>query len=624
MTPKIQADEVGFAALLDYLKRTREFDFGGYKRVSLMRRFQRRMQALSIESFSDYMDYLEVHPDEFALLFNTLLINVSSFFRDPTVWEYIRTEIIPQIIVHRQPDEPIRVWSAGCATGEEPYTIAMLLAEALGAEAFRERVKIYATDIDEEALNYARQANYSQREISFIPPELCTKYFEQVGQRYVFRKDLRRSIIFGRNDLLQDAPISRVDLLTCRNTLMYFNAEAQSKIRSRFHFALMNDGYLFLGKAEMLLANSSLFIPIDLKRRIFSKSARMKRRDRNLMNVQTDNEEIMSNQSEHSRFREAAFDANPTPQIAVDVNGLVALVNEQARSFFNLAPKDIGRVFQDLELYHRIMELRTRIDDAYRDRRPITIKDVQWTTSSGEVHDLEVQIAVMSDGIGVSLSFSDMTRYNKLQIELEHASQELETAYEELQSTNEELETTNEELQSTVEELETTNEELQSTNEELETMNEELQSTNEEQQTTNEELRRRTDELNLVNGFLESILASLRVGVVVLDRNLQVQIWSHRATDLWGLRAEEAQNRNFLNLDIGLPVEALKQSIRMSLAQENAQEELVLEATNRRGKHIQCRVTCSTLKSADQAVRGVILLMEEVEETAERENTVGD
>src|SRR5262249_53325314 len=152
--------------------------------------------------------------------------------------------------------------------------------------------------------------------------------------------------------------------------------------------------------------------------------------------------------------------------------------------------------------------------------------------------------------------------------ELEHSNQELETAYEELQSTNEELETTNEELQSTVEELETTNEELQSTNEELETMNEELQSTNEELQTINEELRRRTDELNQVNGFLESILTNLRVGVVVVDRNLQIQIWSRRAEDMWGLRADEAQNKNFLNLDIGLPVESLKAPIRACLTQE--------------------------------------------------------
>ncbi len=633
MTPKNtpiqeQSGGVGFEALLDYLKHTRGFDFSGYKPASLMRRFQKRMQALAIETFGDYLDFLEVHPEEFPLLFNTLLINVSSFFRDATVWEYIRSDIVPQIIINREPDHPIRVWSAGCATGEEPYTIAMVLAEALGADKFRERVKIYATDIDNEALDYARQANYSQREIAGIPPELCAKYFDKIGPRFSFRKDLRRSVIFGRNDLLQDAPISRVDLLICRNALMYFNAEAQAKIRSRFHFALMNDGYLFLGKAEMLLANSNVFAAVDLKRRIFSKSAKTNRRDLYLTPAQQDDEDAMSNQSEHSRFREAAFEASPTPQIVVDVNGLVVLVNEQARSFFNLVLQDIGRVFQDLELSHRIMALRARMDDAYRDRRPVTIKDMQWTTSSGELRTLEVQIVVMSDAdgnsLGASLSFSDMTRYNKLQTELEQVGQELETAYEELQSTNEELETTNEELQSTVEELETTNEELHSTNEELETMNEELQSTNEEQQTINDELRRRTDEINLSNGFLESILSSLRVGVVVLDRNLQVQIWSHRAADLWGLRADEAQNRNFLNLDIGLPVEALKQPIRMSLAQENVQEEIVLAATNRRGKRIQCRVTCATLKSVDQAVRGVILLMEEVEETPQQETTAAD
>ena len=215
--------------------------------------------------------------------------------------------------------------------------------------------------------------------------------------------------------------------------------------------------------------------------------------------------------------------------------------------------------------------------------------------------------------IGASVQFSDVSRQRHLQEEVQRASQELETALEELQSTNEELETTNEELQSTVEELETTNEELQSTNEELETMNEELQSTNEELQTINDEARERSDEVGELNDFLESILTSLRSAVAVVDRDLHIRKWSRRSEDMWGLRQDEALHKNFLNLDIGLPVDQLRAPIRACLARESEFLDVTLDATNRRGRPVRVRVTCTPLATgaADQA-RGVILLMDEV------------
>jgi two-component system CheB/CheR fusion protein len=607
--------DADFEHLLEYLKHSRGFDFSGYKRTSLRRRFQKRLQTIAIKTYSDYLDFLEVHPDEFSALFNTVLINVSSFFRDQTTWDHLRSEVLPAILAKKGDQEPIRVWSAGCASGEEPYTIAILLAEALGEAKFRERVKIYATDIDEQALDHARRATYTLQDVVTLPVELRERYFEASESHFSFRKEFRRSVIFGRHDLLQDAPISRIDLLICRNTLMYFNVEAQNRILTRFHWALADGAYLFLGKAEMLLTHTHLFSPVDLKRRLFIKVQKAYFRDRLLTMAQSDDEESNSSITKFVRFREAAFDANPVAQLVIDLNGFLALANERARIFFNLTTRDINRSLQDLELAYRIRELRPRIDEASQQRRPVTIPQLAWTTASGDVRDLEVQIVPLSDTnhqlLGVSLSFTDVTPTRRLHEKLEHANQELETAYEELQSTNEELETTNEELQSTVEELETTNEELQSTNEELETMNEELQPTNEELQTVNEELRRRTEENSQVNIFLESILSNLRVGVVVLDRNLQIQVWNRKVEDLWGLRADEAQHQNFLNLDIGLPVERLKQPIRACLAQETEDQEVVLETTNRRGKPMQCRVNCTTFKGSDQNPRGIILLIEE-------------
>ena len=260
-----------FEALLEFLKRSRGFDFTGYKRTSLVRRFRRRMDAIGCTSFSDYMDHLEVHPEEYQQLFDMLLINVTDFFRDPPSWAHLRDEVLPTLLAAKEPDEALRVWCAGCASGQEAYTAAMVLPETLEDGAFRERVKIYATDVDEEALAAARLGIYSQKEVESIPPDLLEKYFEPAAQRLAFRKDLRRTVIFGRNNLVSDAPISRLDLLICRNTLMYFTAETQGRVLRQFDFALREHGVLMLGKSEMLLSRRDVFAPVDLKMRIFRK-----------------------------------------------------------------------------------------------------------------------------------------------------------------------------------------------------------------------------------------------------------------------------------------------------------------------------------------------------------------
>src|SRR3954449_8655013 len=265
----MSASDPAFEALLEFLKRARGIDFTGYKRTSLERRFRRRLVTVGCASFGDYLDYLEVHPDEYEALFDTLLINVTEFFRDTQPWEYLRDAVLPPLLAAKDPTEPIRVWSAGCASGQEPYSVAMLLAEALGEEAYRERVKIYATDIDADALDAARQATYGAREVESVPPELLERYFTPVESGFTFRKDLRRAIIFGRNNLVQDSPISKLDLLVCRNTLMYFTAETQARVLRHFHFALQDAGALVLGKSELMISHRDLFAPVDLKKRIF-------------------------------------------------------------------------------------------------------------------------------------------------------------------------------------------------------------------------------------------------------------------------------------------------------------------------------------------------------------------
>jgi two-component system, chemotaxis family, CheB/CheR fusion protein len=610
-----EPEDKQFENLLYYLQQNRGFDFTGYKRPSLMRRVSKRMQMVNIDSFVDYLDYLEVHPEEFSQLFNMILINVTSFFRDPAAWGYLGEEIIPRLLQEKDPADSIRVWSAGCASGEEAYTAAMVLAEAMGVEVFRRRVKVYATDVDEEALSIARQASYSAKGLQAIDANLSRKYFEPLNGRYIFRADLRRSVIFGRHDLVQDAPISKLDLLISRNTLMYFNSETQARILARFHFALNENGYLFLGRAELLLTHGHLFTPLDRKCRIFGKVLHVNMRDRLLAMAQIGNHDMNNIPVRKDRLQELALDVSTIAKIVVDVNNNVAHINQKARLLFTLNPKDTGRPLQDLEVSYRPAELRSLIQQAYSEKRAVTLTNVERRFQSGEVQYLDVVVTPLYDEtnnpLGVAISFPDVTPYNKLREELQHSREEIQTTNEELQSSNEELETTNEELQSSNEELETTNEELQSTNEELETMNEELQSTNEELQTVNEELRQRTDEVNHVNAFLQSVVGSLTSGAVVLNQNFNILMWNHKAEDLWGLREDEVKGQPLMNLDIGLPVEKLRTAIRSCLTGDGDQKEMLLDATNRRGKAIKCRVTCSPLLAHNKQRQGVILLMEE-------------
>ena len=604
----------GLEALLEYLRRSRGFDFTGYKRPTLSRRIAKRMEEQGVGGFDEYVDYLEVHPDEFEALFNVILINVTGFFRDTPTWDSVTKTVVPAILERKGDDHPVRIWSTACASGEEAYTLAMVLCEAMGEERFKEQVKIYATDVDEEALAQARQAVYTVDQVAGVPEGLLGKYFEPNGGDHTFRNDLRRSLIFGRHDLVQDAPISKIDLLSCRNTLMYFNAETQARILARLHFALDDQGYLILGKAEALLSRNDDFETVDLKRRIFSKVPGKRARDR-LLGFGDGADDLAG--SALDGIAGAAFESNPSASLLLDPAATLARCNRVAREMFGLSTHDIGRPFQDLEVSFRPVELRSAVEDATTTRTPVSIRNVTGPgrrAPADSKSTFDVLVTALHDAdaaVGTMITFVDVTVHRQLEEELHSANRDLETAYEELQSTNEELETTNEELQSTVEELETTNEELQATNEELETMNEELESANEELQTMNDELRERTAELNRVNRFMEAMFTSMRQAVVVVDAELRVSVWNRYAEELWGLRRDEVEGKPLLSLDIGLPLGEVEAKIQGCLAGEESHP-VTVDAINRRGKAIRCTVGCTTLKSIAGVREGAILTMEDL------------
>jgi two-component system, chemotaxis family, CheB/CheR fusion protein len=603
--------DADFEALLDYLRDSRGADFTGYKRPSLTRLVNRRMRTAGVDGYAAYLDLLQVEAGELTALLDVLLINVTSAFRDPAAWQALRERHLPEALAALEPDEPVRVWSAACATGQEAYSLAILLHELLGQEEYLRRVKVYATDVDEGALAVARTGRYAAKDLAGLSPEHRATYFETEGEVLRFRSDLRPSLIFGRHDLLQDAPISRVLLLACRNVLMYLTPETQARVLERFAFALHPSGLLLLGKAEMLLTQSHLFAPVNLSQRIFA-TRRTTSRQR-LTALAVGGQVGVDSR----RATELAFVASPAAQIVLDDDGVVAVLNERAQRDLGLSPRDIGRRFAELELSRRPLELRGAVAGVQASSDPVELAAVEASSPSAMMSSgprwWDVRIAPLHDDgcvLGVHLVFEDVTERHALRLRLQELDRELGSAYEELQSSNEELETTNEELQSAVEELETTNEELQSTNEELETMNEELQSTNEELQTLNDELRERTLEVDQVNGFLQGILGGLDLAVVVVDGDYRVQLWNGGAERITGLRGFEAQGQRLTELPLGLPDTSLRAGLADAVVRGVTPAPVLDEVTDRFGA---ARRRCLTLtplrRGGSDEVHGAVLTL---------------
>ena len=603
-------EDTAFENLLRFIHQKRAVDFRGYKRSSLRRRISLRMEQLLIARFTGYQAFLAAHPPEFAELLNTVLINVTSFFRDPQAWQALHTEFLTSLPENGR--EQLRVWSIGCATGEEPYSVAILLSELLGPLEFRRRVKIYATDLDDTALNRARHASYRPRDVEGIPEDLLSKYFERTNNHYMVRSELRNAVIFGRHNIVHDSPISRIDLLLCRNLLIYLEAETQNQVLPRLHYALRNDGCLFLGRAETQLARSSLFEPMDMDHRLFRKVPQELRRARP-RGDRADRPDD-ANVPLHARLLQSIVDSSVSAYLAIDSDDVLLYASGGARRMLDVNEHDIGRSFHDLPISHRPVELHTQINDARRQRRALRIEHLTYHRPPAPPVRLTVDLAPLTGNDGnvfaVLLTFTDTTHLFTLQQELTTAQESLETTIEELQSTNEELETTNEELQSTNEELEATNEELEATNEELVATNEELRSTNQRSEKANEILRQHYDEIASYRHRADAVLRILDAGIVVIDPYLKVQFWNRWNENTWGLRAEEVVGTPMLELDIGLPMKLLEEGVRRAIAQ-SLPTDITVDAIHRLGQPIKCRIRMTPLVQDNHGTQGAVLLVED-------------
>jgi len=554
-----EPQEKGDDALRDMLmlvNRQAHIDFRPYKPTTILRRISRRMAVTHNGSLRDYSKYLEEHPEEVAELVMSFLIKVTEFFRDAQAFDYLKKNILPRIIERaRTGDKTLRFWSAGCATGEEPYTLALLVADLLGTDLPKWSVKIFATDLDEGAINFARRGIYPSNVLENLPDDYRDRFFEKVDHGYRISKILRQMVIFGHQDLSRGVPFPRIDLVVCRNLLIYFNADLQQHVLDLFAFSLHHtNGYLFLGKAETVRPSQTFYEQIDKRLKVF-RCLRSPQPDKNEQGVysiprswmsQYDYEvsgnvrrnrrvrviekeapaqegypEFEIDLGELRRYNELIFRFLPSGVVIIDRHYRILTANGNARRLLTF--RDLGH---DQDFLHTVRTLpydkvRTAIDAVFRERTTMTLPDLAVDSmKSGEVRYFSLRIAPMKIESGpvdlavitiedVSEEVQTRNRLEAAQAEqkrllddlggantrLNDLNKELQDANEELQAANEEMMLTQEELQATNEEIEATNEELQATNEELETNNEELQATNEELETTNEELTERTSEL---------------------------------------------------------------------------------------------------------------------------------
>lgn len=583
-------------------------DLRGYKHSTLQRRLERRMNQVGVSGYEPYLKYLRANSNEKSELLATVLINVTEFFRDPEAWEVIAEDVLPLLLSNKRPGDTFRTWVTGCATGEEAYSLAILLAEQLGEGFPHYDIKIYATDVDEEALHVARRGEYSAERLRLIRPEWRTKYFQGPKSLRVTR-DIRKMVIFGRSDLIHDAPISHVELVICRNVLIYFDALTQKHIFNGLHYALESGGVLFLGKAESKLTESTYFTPINSRWRIFRRNgAATSERQRQRFEDQMDQPESREKQelSLLRLYHKSVLEVLEPGVIMLDSQDKVLQENDSSNMLWGVPSGTVlNKNIRETIIVRKCPELLSRIDESRQ-----TDGRLRFQCSleqDGLTRTLEITLRpVMGDNrtrVGTLLYVEDVSIREKLQ----HTVAKLEVTSEELQSVNEELETTNEELQSTNEELETTNEELQSLNEELETTNEELQSLNEELENMNEELEFRTKELDALNGRYANTLEQMPWAVALVEESGRIQFWNSAAEKLFKLSGSA-----IVGLDLGqLPVqERLRQALqrRFRLVLEKSKPVVLKEQQLYVGRTIHVLQIHFTLVEREGAPRSVLIM----------------
>ncbi|MCW2278794.1 CheR family methyltransferase [Heliophilum fasciatum] len=551
-------------AIIELLRRNLNVDVLNYRRSTFKRRVRKRMTQLHMDTIQEYIDYLRSHPEEAEELHDDLLINVTHFLRDEGAFDSLRDNILSPLIEKIGNGETLRIWSVGCSTGEEPYSIAFIVADLLEQARKNIEVKIYATDLDEPAILEARRGIYNESKVRSMPEGYKDKYMIASGEFYKVKKQIRSWVIFGVQDITHSAPIAKVDVIVCRNMLIYFEKELQKKILTMFHYALNPGGYLFLGKSETTSILPEHFEAIDRRWKLYKSRPVLGHRipfirNRNTWLEQAPNEPQLNMR----KVSEIVVENIPSPILVFNETLELILYNRRGQDMLQGMGlfDETGAVRAEhvaLEIFNTAIQseiketITTGINMAPRE---ITLphKDIQRNYLLSIMLDNDEGRRAVLIALFMPLSRRSHTINYVINHPMDNIEKELEDAItlaEELQAANEELETTNEELQAANEELETTNEELEASNEELETTNEELEAANEELETINEELEVRTLELQSVSGLKNSVLSSINVAVIAVDMEGSILEWNPAASQLFDVPNYKALQRNLFSMPL--------------------------------------------------------------------------
>ncbi len=564
-------------------------DLSHYKQTTIRRRIERRMAINQVNKISDFVKYLQQTPLEVDILFKDMLIGVTNFFRDPEASKILKEQVLPGLLKNKDPDSLIRIWCVGCSTGEEAYSLAILFSEVLNMEKKHFNIQIFASDIDVQAIDFARLGSYPDSIAADVSQERLHQYFIKEGNSYKVKKKIRDRVVFALQNVIKDPPFSKIDLVSCRNLLIYMDSELQKKVLPLFHYTLNRDGILFLGTSESIGEFTDLFHPIDRKWKIFQRKHAFVERAMDHPGlpfyhghklVDNDEKKVPVDMDIQHVAKKVILENFALPGV---------LVNEKYEIIHFMGKTDkyletpVGQAsFNILSMAREGLrfKLNTALHNAVRQKRKTTYDSLR-IKNNGEFRTVNLTVMPLTEFAGTPgyflVMFDDKTFPDGLAKKrgkraatdnsdpvVASLERELESAKENLQTTIEEMQTANEELKSTNEELQSTNEELQSTNEELETSKEELQSTNEELVTVNTELQNKVEELSRANNDINNLLASTQIGTIFLDTNLKIKRFTPAATDIF----------NLIKADLDRPISDITSKIRYEQLKKDSQEVL--------------------------------------------------
>jgi two-component system CheB/CheR fusion protein len=553
-------------------------DFSLYKKPTFLRRLKRRMVIQRVDTLHEYLQCLQRQPEEIDALFGDLLINVTSFFRDAAVFEELKSKILPKLLRNHSPGMPFRIWVAGCATGEEAYSLAICILEVMDELGLRFALQVFATDLSEAAIQKARAGIYSADLCTDVSPELLRKYFVKIDSSYQVSRVLRDACVFARHDVTRDPPFSRLNLVSCRNLLIYLGHSLQQRVTQLFGYSLEPGGCLMLGPSETAAASTDLFMLADKKHKFFIRKPTLVR---NLLEfdsrpislspqpavvpeIKVDSRSVA--EEIRAEVYQAILNKYKSSCVVVDDAYKVLHFIGKSGEFLEHGTGDANLDLLKLARNGLQLKLRTLLQKAKTSQRPVAASGITYY-NDGERRevDLEIHQILARNSVRCYLVFFDQKpeipgKLKKIKgkrdshakrgndLKMLRLQDELAATTEYLKSSLRELETSNEDLQSANEEILSANEELQSTNEEMETAKEELQSSNEELTTVNEELATRNHQLSAVNDYLKNLLASVNIPIVMVDSSLKVRRFTSQCEKLLNLIAS----------DVGRPITDIK------------------------------------------------------------------